>query len=156
MDPPAVQRYLRLSRGKVVAANDVAPFQAKWQLDKRAGRKALGLAGDELAPQALDESISHLALALDSIVNNTSLVLLFDFRANPPLPGRRAVGQLEGLARRPGLRALLSQVSFLKVAHHGSHNATPRRALEGMTTGPSRPWSRPRASPGRASPAARS
>jgi hypothetical protein len=30
---------------------------------------------------------------------------------------------------------ILPQINFLKVAHHGSHNAMPKDALEKMTTG---------------------
>lgn len=35
----------------------------------------------------------------------------------------------------PDAQEILSQVSFFKVAHHGSFNATPRRALEALTDG---------------------
>jgi hypothetical protein len=32
----------------------------------------------------------------------------------------------------PARRALLGQTTFLKVGHHGSHNATPRRFVESL------------------------
>jgi beta-lactamase superfamily II metal-dependent hydrolase len=71
-----------------------------------------------------------LALKLDSDTNNTSLVLAFE------LPNKEVmlfaadaqIGNWESWAKREydgnTLDALLSRVSFYKVGHHGSHNAT--------------------------------
>ena len=144
MNPPRSQRYMRLDRGARVLVNGLAPFEAKYRHDARAGRKlyrfpATSSRGDlsekdlrELAAESLD----GLAFTLDSIANNTSLVLLFEYRGRRLLfPGDAQWGSWKFWLDRPDSAALLEQVDFLKVAHHGSHNATPRSALEGLRTG---------------------
>ena len=144
MNPPRSQRYLRLDRGARVLVNGVAPFEAKYRRDARLGRKLYGFPassarGDlsekdlrELAAQSLD----GLAFTLDSIANNTSLVLLFEYRGRRLLfPGDAQWGSWKFWLDRPDSASLLEQIDFLKVSHHGSHNATPRSALEGLRTG---------------------
>ena len=144
MNPPRSQRYLRVARGARVPVNGVAPFEAKYRRDARAGRKlyrfpATSSRGDlsekdlrELASESLD----GLAFTLDSIANNTSLVLLFEYRGRRLLfPGDAQWGSWKFWLDQEGSSSLLEQVDFLKVSHHGSFNATPRSALEGFRRG---------------------
>lgn len=88
---------------------------------------------------------ADLALQLDSGINNTSLVLAFEFTDTHRValfPGDAQIGSwLSWQDRSWPVEAatvsaadLLKQTVYLKVAHHGSRNATPSRAgLELMT-----------------------
>jgi beta-lactamase superfamily II metal-dependent hydrolase len=62
-------------------------------------------------------------LAIDAAQNDTSLVLLIEWRGWRLLfPGDAEIGSWETMAKAGVLRP----VHFLKVAHHGSANGTPR------------------------------
>jgi beta-lactamase superfamily II metal-dependent hydrolase len=154
MDPPPSQKYLHAKPGgRKVADNEVRPFQKQWVMKPPAGRKALGFSREEERSlrasvlEALD--LEALAFAIDSAVNNTSLVLLLAFRTKLLLfPGDAQYGSWKAWLDDKDSTRVLSQISFLKVSHHGSFNATPRQALEAMTTGgfaamastQSKPW----------------
>ncbi len=94
------------------------------------------IAGDEreknkLAVAASD--IEGVAFAMDQVVNNTSIVSLFDFRGKSLLfPGDAQYGNWQKWIDDEDTRELLAGLDFLKVAHHGSYNATPRSALDSM------------------------
>jgi beta-lactamase superfamily II metal-dependent hydrolase len=138
MEPPASQRYVRPGAGKATPSNAVRPFPRALAIEPRAGRSLYGLtARDEAGfAEALLGPQDAMALALDSVVNNTSLVLLLAFRGRALLfPGDAQWGSWKHWIEEPEADALLEQVAFLKVAHHGSYNATPRRALERMRKG---------------------
>lgn len=141
MDPPEDQRYLRLdSLGAVGEANRLEPFPSKWhttvdQMLPNAPR--LDKADEKKLEKSLaDPSLDSLAFALDHAKNNTSLVTLFIYRGQYLLfPGDAQYGNWKHWLGGEDADDILSRVSFLKVAHHGSHNATPRDALERMTPG---------------------
>jgi hypothetical protein len=91
----------------------------------------------------------RLALQLDSHTNNTSLALAFELGPSGRVllfPGDAQVGNWHSWAgRKWRLREawetrtvtaadLLARTVLYKVAHHGSHNATPRQGLELMTS----------------------
>lgn len=80
---------------------------------------------------------ADLAMQLDQGVNNTSLVLAFEFISTGRVvlfPGDAQIGNWLSWATAqwndPAIKAadLLARTVYLKVAHHGSHNATPSRA----------------------------
>ena len=73
---------------------------------------------------------SDLALALDNATNNTSLVLAIELPDGDVLlfVGDAQVGSWESWTQNE----LLSRVTFYKVGHHGSHNATLIAALQRM------------------------
>lgn len=87
---------------------------------------------------------ADLALQLDQGVNNTSLALAFEFIDTGRVvlfPGDAQIGNWlswQSVAwKNSGVKSadLLARTVYLKVAHHGSHNATPSRAgLELMTS----------------------
>src|ERR1700686_2956816 len=88
--------------------------------------------------------IEHLALALDSDTNNTSLVLAFELADGRVLlfPADAQVGNwlswqdCEWKIARKAVNAndLLARTVLYKVGHHGSHNATLKEfGLEKMT-----------------------
>ncbi len=141
MEPPRSQRYVRLGAGGLrETVNGVEPFEPRWRLSLAAGRKAYGFPLEskrDLSERDVrggaGSSLEGLAFVLDSAVNNTSLVLAFNFRSRLLLfPGDAQWGNWKAWLDQPGSSGVLEQVAFLKVAHHGSHNATPRSALEGM------------------------
>jgi hypothetical protein len=141
MDPPPSQKYLHAGPGgRKVAANEVRPFQKQWQVKPAVGRKAFAFSREDeqsLRASVLEElDLEALAFALDSAVNNTSLVLLLAFRTKLLLfPGDAQYGNWKAWLDDKGAAQILPRLSFLKVSHHGSFNATPRQALEAMTTG---------------------
>jgi beta-lactamase superfamily II metal-dependent hydrolase len=138
MEPPASQRYVRPGARKSTPANAVRPFPKSLAIEPWEGRSLYRMTRQEEAriAEAFEGPPDVLAFALDSVVNNTSLVLLLSFRGRALLfPGDAQWGNWKHWLESPEATALLEQVAFLKVAHHGSYNATPRRALEQMRKG---------------------
>ena len=149
MDPPAGQRYLRLAEGKLKEGNVLKPFP----VETRAPRDGSGPRLDQKDIKALREMVASpmegLAFALDQAINNTSLATLFQYSGqNLLFPGDAQYGNWRYWLDKDGSDRVLSQISFYKVSHHGSVNATPKNALEKMTTGKfavmlstqSKPW----------------
>ncbi|MGZ8843942.1 MAG: MBL fold metallo-hydrolase [Pyrinomonadaceae bacterium] len=140
MDPPAGQSYLRLDGRRVESANQLRPLSSKWEVKQNA-RALKHLRLSDVDKKSLQDDLSGdaadgLAFTLDKAVNNTSLVLLFTFRGQSLLfPGDAQYGNWQSWLEKEDAADILSRVTFLKVAHHGSHNATPKNALERMATG---------------------
>ena len=126
MDPPVTQRY-RISAGNEELAGGIVPFAGYWHTDRYGMDEA-----DETELQgAIEVPMSEFAFALDKVLNNTSLVVLFRFGDEALLfPGDAQWGNWQSWL--DGGKELLSGVTFYKVAHHCSWNATPKPALEGM------------------------
>lgn len=140
MDPPAGQRYLALNGKRTERLNAVEPFAARWQLTANRPEIAqlkFSAADRKNFQKALaGPSVDALAFALDQARNNTSLVTLFSFRGQQLLfPGDAQWGNWRCWLEKDDAEAILSAITFFKVAHHGSHNATPKSALERMTKG---------------------
>lgn len=139
MNPPEDQRYLRADGSGVTSFdNKLEPFTAKWLMDYKKDKSVSPLTGEEekeLNTQLSDTSLDNLAFALDSAKNNTSLVTLFIYRGKYLLfPGDAQYGNWKYWLDKDS-DEILPRINFLKVAHHGSHNATPKNALEKMTPG---------------------
>jgi hypothetical protein len=145
MDPPAGQSYLRMDGNQSNRLDAVQPFAGRWRLkpsdrafnDKRLSH--LKLSDEEtktLQKELAAPSLNSLAFALDQAKNNTSLVTLFSFRGQQLLfPGDAQWGNWKFWLDKDDAEAILSGLTFVKIAHHGSHNATPRDALERMSKG---------------------
>jgi len=94
------------------------PPYANWLIPKLQANRGAGLL--------------ELVRMLDSQMNNTSLVLLFEVGKQKLLfPGDAQIenwSYVLDLARngRPALKRLLEGVTLYKVGHHGSRNATPK------------------------------
>jgi beta-lactamase superfamily II metal-dependent hydrolase len=136
MDPPANQRYLTAA---AQAYNEVHPFLDQEM--KPGSPEFTGLQGQPVVPpldlpalQAAAESpASRLALVLDNIRNNTSLVILFRYGGKSLLfPGDAQWGNWQSWIGNAEAKRILSEVDFLKVAHHGSENATPVEVVAGL------------------------
>jgi hypothetical protein len=131
MDPPADQRFLA-APGDMTSA--VRPFPKFELRTTDPGYAAIVKGGQpEVLRSELDElhemaeaPAGRLSLALDNYRNNTSLVILFRFRNKALLfPGDAQWGNWQSWIGTDSARQLLEEVDFLKVAHHGSENATP-------------------------------
>ena len=109
MNPPRSQRYVRLDRGARVMVNGLVPFDAKYRIEDREGRKRYGFpatSARDLSERDLrdlaQESLDTLAFTLDSIANNTSLVLLFEYRGRRLLfPGDAQWGNWKSWLDQP-------------------------------------------------------
>ncbi|MBM4779122.1 MAG: MBL fold metallo-hydrolase [Archangiaceae bacterium] len=76
---------------------------------------------------ARGEQLLQLVRHLDDVMNNTSLILLFEACGKKLLfPGDAQVENWAYALSKPKVRALLEGVDLYKVGHHGSLNATPR------------------------------
>jgi hypothetical protein len=136
MDPPAGQRYFHVAGAGPRPANALQPFTKEWTRRPRRllrGAPSLSPREQKRFRDEVLQPLDGLAFTLDHAVNNTSLVLLISYRGQHLLfPGDAQWGNWKWWLEREGAGELLGQVSFFKVAHHGSHNATPKAALEAM------------------------
>jgi beta-lactamase superfamily II metal-dependent hydrolase len=127
MDPPAGQRWLRAA-GDSDADDRMQPFA-----DRSIPRRGIEAAGGAILQRAEERQLrdevsadNSLALMLDDVLNNTSLVLLMRYRGAALLfPGDAQWGNWSTWLEKTGADALLGEVTFFKVGHHGSHNSTP-------------------------------
>ena len=96
-------------------------------------------------PEALREAKRELNLAgvtndagllaassiLERAVNNTSVFFVLDVAGTKLLfPGDAQQGAWDHVLGDEQRRALVRDVKFYKIGHHGSHNATPKRYVE--------------------------
>ena len=92
---------------------DEAPIQARWVLD-------------QLRRVRADQLLS-IVRVLDSAINNTSVILLFEVGGMRLLfPGDAQIENWSFALSKPEVRAALGGVDLYKVGHHGSRNATPK------------------------------
>jgi beta-lactamase superfamily II metal-dependent hydrolase len=134
MNPPKGESFLRL-HGVVSeqAGAPPAPFPHEF-------RQASRMVGEPVSQQDLEEirragSLSELAVAvaLDKAVNGTSLMLILEVAGTYLLfPGDAQWGTWNAALEDPEWRELLTRVSFYKIGHHGSHNATPKDFVEAL------------------------
>lgn len=132
MDPPSGERWKKkLDDGSIVDVNVLVPFDDRW-IDRPTPAPLSAVEADDI--ERLCADAEGLAFALDHAVNNCSLVVHLTFKGRHLLfPGDAQYGNWAAWIDAPAGKEILSQVSFLKVAHHGSHNATPKSALASMT-----------------------
>ena len=72
----------------------------------------------------------ELVRTLDRVLNNTSVILLFEVAGRKLLfPGDAQLENWTYALRQPGVQEKLASVDFYKVGHHGSLNATPKTLL---------------------------
>jgi hypothetical protein len=77
--------------------------------------------------QSRGDQLLGLVRSLDKAMNNTSVVLLFEFGKHKLLfPGDAQIENWEYALAHPTFAPLLRDVSVYKVGHHGSRNATPK------------------------------
>jgi beta-lactamase superfamily II metal-dependent hydrolase len=139
MDPPSGQGYLRVGQnGMTERVNIIQPFGDRWKADLASLDLRLQEKEEEKIQNISSSSINDVAFAIDQARNNESLVTLFIFRKKYLLfPGDAQYGNWRGWLEDETSSSsdILPKISFFKVAHHGSHNATPKAALEKMSDG---------------------
>ena len=134
MDPPAKQRYLRMAGSETKDVDAVEPFEKRWKARKGEGPRLTKKVEKSLIEVATDPT-AGLAFALDQAINNTSLATLFEYRGRSLFfPGDAQYGNWKAWIDRPDAEAVLAHLDFYKVSHHGSTNATPKSALERMSS----------------------
>lgn len=140
MDPPAGKSYLMLVNSLDAEAKDPrSPFPGDWTVDPPDYPDSLALPpGDRQRVSEVGEgSESDVAAALDGAVNGTSLVLLLRIgRSYLLFPGDAQWGTWSMILEDDEWKSLLAKTTFLKVGHHGSHNATPRDFVESVLPPP--------------------
>jgi ribonuclease BN (tRNA processing enzyme) len=149
MNPPNDQRYLRLVDGEVKPANTIELFAKRWRVNSESLGGPLDKEEEEVLKNLAKYPVDDLAFALDQARNNESLVTLFIFHNQYLLfAGDAQYGNWRCWLDKHESADILSKINFFKVAHHGSHNATPKAALEEMADGKfaamvstqSKPW----------------
>jgi hypothetical protein len=119
--PPALRARAPLAAGLRRASHGkAAPPEARWFRDR-----LQNLRGSQ---------VLEIVRSLDAQMNNTSVILLFEVgRKKLLFPGDAQIENwsyaLEDAPDRKQTRALLANVDFYKVGHHGSLNATPKKLL---------------------------
>ena len=79
------------------------------------------------------EQLLGIVRALDKVMNNTSLILLFEVNGKKLLfPGDAQIENWSYALSKPEIRRLLAKVNVYKVGHHGSRNATPKTLWGGF------------------------
>lgn len=79
------------------------------------------------------EQLLGIVRALDKVMNNTSLILLFEVNGKKLLfPGDAQIENWSYALSKPAIRRLLAKVNVYKVGHHGSRNATPKTLWAGF------------------------
>ena len=150
MNPPSDQTYLAAlgldpTGGVPAAGRDLAdnPFPRVPPLDWQAyaspewnrGVERTVPSGDVKGRlrASLGEQVVQAASGLDSSLNNTSLMLSFEIGDQYLLfPGDAQWGPWRQSLAERWSADLLRRTTFLKIGHHGSHNATPVDLVEAL------------------------
>lgn len=104
-----------------------APFSLEWQVrdDRLPSRRPFQEKTLD-AIRLFNDDLFYAAKAVDGFLNGESIVLLLEIgRARLLLPGDAEVGSWTMILNNAKALELAASATFLKVGHHGSHNATP-------------------------------
>lgn len=104
-----------------------SPFGPEWRVPSEQLPPRRPLAESSLhAIRLFNDDLLHAARAVDGFLNGESIVLLLEVgKARLLLPGDAEVGTWQHILEDDKAAALAAGATFLKVGHHGSHNATP-------------------------------
>ncbi len=124
--------HLAASTARTVTSGNVAPIFPKAEQATEIPQEARWLI-PKIDRMAAEELLGVVRI-LDDAMNNTSLILLFDVGGKLLLfPGDAQIENwryaLQDAPDAAAIRARLAGVHVLKVGHHGSLNATPRKLL---------------------------
>jgi len=127
MNPPEAQLY-GLDKNGDPTLDTLVPFAERWT--GKTG--ALDPVYEKFLHEQVATPMRALALSVDNYLNNTSLCLLLQYKGRTLLfPGDAQWGNWQSWQGE--WEAILNDIDFYKVGHHGSHNATPHEALRKMT-----------------------
>lgn len=140
LDPEAdgeTYRALAMRAAAAGGAGDMSSLTAfgpEWQVrDDEPGAEAC-LSPDErkrLEGLAMGADALLAATHVDDMINSTSLVLVIEVgKARLLFPGDAEWGTWKRILADDDARTLLHNATFLKVGHHGSHNATSKTLVE--------------------------
>jgi len=104
-----------------------SPFSTDWRVpsDRLPSRRPFQTKTLE-AIRLFNDDLFYAAKAVDGFLNGESIVLVLEFgSARLLLPGDAEVGSWSMIMSNPDALELAATSTFLKVGHHGSHNATP-------------------------------
>jgi hypothetical protein len=137
MNPPSGESYVRLAGGSPSGPSETLFEEAAVTEDRVIAGAVPGFQPDirqakgQLRAMTSDGLILS-AVALESAVNNTSLMLMFEIGdAYLLFPGDAQWGTWALTLEDQRTRRLLERTTFYKIGHHGSHNATPRQYVDG-------------------------
>lgn len=135
MDPPTSARWLALDGSGAGAVRDGRPLFAPAFVDT--GRSADPTPADVRLLDRLDldrlgeDELLLAASVLENAVNNTSVFFVLDVAGVGLLfPGDSQEGAWDHVLDDEQARRRVAGVAFVKIAHHGSGNATPRRLVD--------------------------
>jgi hypothetical protein len=107
-----------LPKAKTYSATNQPPF-TRWFI-----KRMRSIRGEQLL---------GIVRALDKVMNNTSLILLFEINKTKLLfPGDAQIENWSYALSKPAIKRLLAKVNVYKVGHHGSRNATPKTLWNGF------------------------
>ncbi len=135
MDPPANAGWLQLAADADAYLEIDELFPPIFLADEASLPPGLEQARHSLQLHKLtnDAGLLQAAAILDHAVNNTSVFLVLDVEGTRLLfPGDAQQGAWEHVLDDDDNRDLLTDCVFYKIAHHGSHNATPRAFVESV------------------------
>lgn len=103
----------KLFKGAGTYPTSRMPPSTRWFIDRMKSIRGTQLLG--------------IMRALDKVMNNTSLILLFEVGGKKLLfPGDAQIENWSYALSKPAVRKMLAGVNLYKVGHHGSLNATPK------------------------------
>jgi hypothetical protein len=77
----------------------------------------------------------EIVRSLDRALNNTSVILLFEYgRRKLLFPGDAQIENWRYAMEQPGILELLADIDLYKVGHHGSLNATPKTLWNNLSS----------------------
>jgi beta-lactamase superfamily II metal-dependent hydrolase len=130
-DPSVRRQYMT---APAATGDDLdAPFAARFRCDEstESAMSRLLTAEEREEFAALADDPEGVAAELQCAGNDSSLILAIEMgQAVLVFPGDAEWRSWDAVLADPGARALLSRASLLKVAHHGSCNATPVKLVE--------------------------
>lgn len=110
--PEVPGNIFRPGFGNSVSRSHLFPPHTRWFI-----RRMNAFRGNQLL---------SLVRILDGVLNNTSIILLFEVGGRKLLfPGDAQIENWNYALSRPGIDKLLEDVDVYKVGHHGSRNANP-------------------------------
>jgi beta-lactamase superfamily II metal-dependent hydrolase len=104
-----------------------SPFSPEWQVVTNRLPSQRPFQDKTLnAIRLFNDGLFYAAKAVDGFLNGESIVLVLEIgRARLLLPGDAEVGAWTAIMNNEDALELAASATFLKVGHHGSHNATP-------------------------------
>lgn len=143
LGPPTLKQSNAIRKQRARDANEFWQFRSFWgsqnlAASKRPPRGAVLVPRSRSVPagvrwfvnqsrQIQADQMLSLVRDLDSVMNNTSVILLLTVgNKKVLLPGDAQIENWSYALSKPEWRAQLADVNLYKVGHHGSMNATPK------------------------------